>query len=36
MAAGHFHQSAGSVQITDELISCYGNAMWENFGEEKL
>lgn len=35
-AAGHCCQSTGVVQITNELISCYGNVMWENFGEEKL
>lgn len=34
-AAGPFCPSTGVVQITNELISCYGNAMWENFGEEK-
>lgn len=45
MAAGHFHWSTGLVLvrtspglvlINNELISCYGNVMWENFGEEKL
>lgn len=35
-AAGHCCQSTGVVQITNELISCHGNVMWENFGEEKL
>lgn len=36
MTAGHFHQSTDLVPIANELISCYGNVMWENFGEEKL
>lgn len=43
MAAWHFHwstglvlTSTGLVLINNELISCYGDVMWENFGEEKL
>lgn len=35
-SAGHFHLSTCSVQATNELVSCYGNVLWENFGEEKL